>query len=51
MVNNIYNESGTSSQLFASNSNLALEYSLNNDLALMMVLGNKFNTFITNIIN
>lgn len=51
MSQNIYNESGTSSQLFASTSNLALEYSLSNDLSLMMVLVNKFNVFVTNIIN
>lgn len=51
MVQHIYNESGTSSQLFASNSNLAIEYSLKNDLSLMMILGNKYSKFITNIIN
>lgn len=51
MTQNIFNESGTSSQLFASTSNLALEYSLSNDLSLMMILVNKFNKFITNIVN
>lgn len=51
MVNNIYYESGTSGQLFASNSNLALETSIKNDMAMMMILANKFSIFITNIIN
>ena len=51
MVNNIYYESGTSGQLFASNSNLALETSIKNDMAMMMILANKFSTFITNIVN
>ena len=51
MVNNIYYESGTSGQLFASNSNLALETSIKNDMAMMMILANKFSTFVTNIVN
>ena len=51
MVNNIYYESGTSGQLFASNSNLALETSIKNDMAMMMILANKFSIFLTNIIN
>lgn len=51
MVNNIYYQSGVSGQLFASNSNLSLETSIKNDMAMMMHLVHKFETFITNIIN
>lgn len=51
MVMNIYNEAGTSKELFSSNSNLALKYSLANDTSLMMVLANKYSTFITQILN
>ena len=51
MLSNIYSRSGTSIQLFNSNSNLAIEYSLQNDTAYMMVLANKYSIFITNIIN
>ena len=51
MLQNIYSKSGTSIQLFNSNSNLAIEYSLQNDVAFMMILANKYSNFITNIIN
>lgn len=51
MVNNVYYQGGVSGQLFASNSNLSLETSLKNDMALMMVLGHKLERFITNIVN
>lgn len=51
MVNNIYYESGASGQLFASNSNLSLETSIKNDMAMIMILANKFSTFVTNIVN
>ncbi len=51
MVNNIYYQSGASGQLFASNSNLSLETSIQNDTAMMMHLAHKFEGFITNIIN
>ena len=51
MLQNIYSKSGTSIQLFNSNSNLAIEYSLQNDVAYMMVLATKYSTFITNILN
>lgn len=50
-LNNIYSESGTSSNLFGTDSNLALEPSLNNDLALMMTFAYKLGHFITHIIN
>ena len=48
---NIYAESGTSSQLFGTDSNLSLPSSLMNDLSLMMILGHKLGTFITSILN
>ena len=51
MMNNIYYQAGTSSQLFAASGNLALSTSLNNDLSLVMILAYKFQTFVTNIIN
>lgn len=51
MVNNIYNQIGVSSEIFAGSSVQALKYSVQNDVALMMVLANKFSIFITNILN
>ena len=51
MMQNIYYESGTSSQIFSSTGSSTLETSLKNDLALMMYLANKFSHFITNIVN
>ena len=48
---NIYSESGTTSHLFGTDSNLALETSLNNDTALMMTFAHKLDNFITNILN
>lgn len=51
MINNIYSQSGTSGQLFASNSNLSLETSIKNDAAMMMHLAHKFEKFITNMVN
>lgn len=50
-LKNIYSESGTSSNLFGTDSNLALETSLNNDLALMMTFAYKLEQLITFIIN
>lgn len=50
-VDNIYNESGTSHQLFGTDSNLALEYSLDNDFSFMTPLLYKYQNFVTNIIN
>ena len=51
MEQNIYAQAGVSGQIFASTGSSSLESSLNNDLALMMVLANKFSRFITNMIN
>jgi len=51
MKNNIYNVAGASPQLFAAAGNLSLESSLNNDLALMMILVSKFERWVGRIIN
>ena len=51
MVQNIYSEAGASINIFAPTGTQALGTSINNDMALMMILGNKFSRFITFIIN
>ena len=51
MVQNIYYEGGVSGQIFAATGNLSIETSIKNDTALMMILGNKYSLFITNLIN
>ena len=50
-LSNIYAESGSSSQLFGTDSNLSLSTSITNDMALMMILAQKLEGFITSIIN
>lgn len=47
----IYDEAGISSELFAATGNLTLDKSIKNDLSFMMYLCNKYNNFITNIVN
>lgn len=51
MLKNIYSNAGTSVELFASTSNLTLLFSIKNDIAFMMILGHKFETFITSVLN
>lgn len=51
MMQNVYNKTGTSSELFASTGSSTLDTSIKNDIALMMVLANKFSLFLTNLIN
>ena len=51
MEQNIYAKAGVSGQIFAPTGSSSLEKSLENDLALMMSLANKFSVFITNILN
>ena len=51
MMNAIYYESGASSQLFGTTSNLALEYSIKNDVAFIMSFASLIGNFITNFIN
>ncbi len=48
---NIYSTAGSSSQLFGTESNLSLETSINNDMALMMTFAHKLSHFTTFIIN
>lgn len=51
MEQNVYAQAGVTGQIFASTGSSSLETSLNNDLALMMYLANKFSRFITNSLN
>ena len=51
MVQNVYSETGASSQIFASTGSATLATSIKNDLGLVMVLANKFATAITKIVN
>lgn len=51
MANNIYYEAGASGQIFGSNSNMALETSLRNDLALTSIFSHKLENIISNILN
>lgn len=50
-LQNIYSNTGASGQLFAPTGSQALMISIKNDIALMMVLGNKYSRFFTFIIN
>lgn len=50
-LQNIYAESGSSSQLFGTESNLSLATSVNNDMALMMTFAQKLDNFITSVVN
>lgn len=47
----IYESAGISKELFGASTDAGLEYSLNNDLAMMMILGQKFAHFFTVLIN
>lgn len=51
MVQNIYDQSGVSKELFAATGSSSLDKSIKNDTALMMVLGNKYSSFLTNLLN
>lgn len=51
MLQNVYAESGTSGLLFATTGTQALMFSIKNDIAFMMILGNKYSDFITYVIN
>lgn len=50
-LQNIYSNTGVSGQLFAPTGSQALMISIKNDIALMMILGNKYSRFFTFIIN
>lgn len=51
MLQNIYAEAGTSGQIFSPTGSQALDTSIKNDMALMMILGNKYSRFFTCILN
>lgn len=51
MLQNVYATAGVSGQIFASTGSSTLESSIKEDISLMMVLGNKFAKFVTNIVN
>ena len=51
MVQNIYNEGGVSKEIFSPTGSSSLETSVKNDTALMMILGNKYSRFISNLVN
>jgi hypothetical protein len=40
-----------SSEIFTSSGSSSLDASLRNDMAFMMILGNKFSAYITNLLN
>lgn len=50
-LQNVYSNAGVSGQLFAPTGSQALMISIKNDIALMMILGNKYSRFLTFIIN
>jgi hypothetical protein len=47
----IYDSAGVSKELFSATSDAGLQFSLNNDLAMMMVLGEGFAHFFTALLN
>lgn len=47
----IYEAAGVSKELFCATTDAGLQYSLNNDLAMMMILAQKFAHFFTAILN
>lgn len=51
MLQNVYSEAGASTQIFSPTGSQALDTSIRNDTALMMVLGTKYSRFISYIIN
>ena len=51
MEKNIYAQAGVSSEVFTSSGSSSLDASLRNDMAFMMILANKFSTYITNLLN
>ena len=51
MLQNIYSEAGTSSEIFAPTGSQSVKTSITNDLSIMMILGNKYARFISYILN
>ena len=50
-LQNVYSNAGASQQIFAPTGSQALPTSITNDMALMMILANKYGHFLTYIIN
>ena len=50
-LQNVYSKASTSGQLFAPTGSQALSTSITNDMALMMILANKYGKFLSFIIN
>ena len=50
-LQNIYSKAGVSGQLFAPTGSQALSTSITNDMALMMIMANKYSHFLTFLIN
>ena len=50
-LQNVYSHGGVSGQLFAPTGSQALMTSIKNDIALMMILGNKYSRFLSFIVN
>lgn len=51
MLQNVYSQTGTSKEIFAATGSSSLSIALKNDLALMMMLANKYSAFLTNVVN
>lgn len=51
MLQNVFNEAGVSSQLFSSTGSTTLKSSIKKDISMMMILGNQYSQFITNLVN
>lgn len=51
MLQNVYSQTGTSKEIFAATGSSSLNIALKNDLALMMLLANKYSAFLTVVIN
>lgn len=51
MLQNVYSQTGTSKEIFAATGSSSLNIALKNDLALMMLLANKYSAFLTTVVN
>ena len=51
VLNLIYESAGVTKELFCATTEAGLEYSMNNDLAMLMVMGNNFAHFFTMLID
>lgn len=51
MMQNIYYEASTTSQIFSPTLSSSVDSAIKNDINLMMILANKYSRFITNLVN